>query len=53
VEGRLQQPRIQLPLHPGYACYGEQFVKVQTEAPERENRRIAIRRITDLVRPGG
>ena len=43
---------VSLPLHPGYACYGEQFLKVPAEAPERENRRIAVRRITDLVRAG-
>jgi outer membrane protein OmpA-like peptidoglycan-associated protein len=28
--------------------YGEQYVKVQTEAPERLNRRVAFRRITPL-----
>jgi outer membrane protein OmpA-like peptidoglycan-associated protein len=32
--------------------YGEEFLKVQTQAPERENRRVAIRRITELVRAG-
>lgn len=32
--------------------YGEQFLKVATEAPERENRRVAIRPITELVRAG-
>lgn len=31
--------------------YGEQYLKVKTEAPERENRRVAIRRITPLVAP--
>lgn len=31
--------------------YGEQYLKVNTEAPERENRRVAIRRITPLVAP--
>ncbi len=31
--------------------YGEQYLKVRTEEPERENRRVAIRRITPLVAP--
>ena len=31
--------------------YGEQFLKVKTEARERENRRVAIRRVTPLVAP--
>jgi outer membrane protein OmpA-like peptidoglycan-associated protein len=31
--------------------YGEQYLKVRTQAPERENRRVAIRRITPLVAP--
>jgi outer membrane protein OmpA-like peptidoglycan-associated protein len=31
--------------------YGEQYLKVGTQAPERENRRVAIRRITPLVTP--
>jgi outer membrane protein OmpA-like peptidoglycan-associated protein len=31
--------------------YGEQYLKVNTEGPERENRRVAIRRITPLVAP--
>ena len=31
--------------------YGEQYLKVATEAPERLNRRVAIRRITPLVAP--
>jgi len=31
--------------------YGEQFLKVKTQAPERQNRRVAIRRITPLVAP--
>ncbi|MGO4837767.1 OmpA family protein, partial [Rhizobiaceae sp. 2RAB30] len=31
--------------------YGEQYLKVSTQAPERENRRVAIRRITPLVAP--
>ncbi|MCV0397651.1 MAG: OmpA family protein [Rhizobiaceae bacterium] len=31
--------------------YGEQYLKVNTEEPERENRRVAIRRITPLVAP--
>jgi outer membrane protein OmpA-like peptidoglycan-associated protein len=30
--------------------YGEQFLKIDTQAPERQNRRVAIRRITELVR---
>lgn len=29
--------------------YGEQFLKVETEAPERANRRVAMRRITPLL----
>ena len=31
--------------------YGEQYLKVKTEERERENRRVAIRRITPLVAP--
>ena len=31
--------------------YGEQYLKVNTEKRERENRRVAIRRITPLVAP--
>ncbi|MBN9070216.1 MAG: OmpA family protein, partial [Rhizobiales bacterium] len=31
--------------------YGEQFLKVRSEEPERANRRVAIRRITPLVAP--
>ncbi len=31
--------------------YGEQYLKVRTNEPERENRRVAIRRITPLVAP--
>ncbi len=31
--------------------YGEQYLKIGTEEPERENRRVAIRRITPLVAP--
>jgi outer membrane protein OmpA-like peptidoglycan-associated protein len=30
--------------------YGEQQLKIQTPAPERENRRVAVRRITSLLR---
>jgi outer membrane protein OmpA-like peptidoglycan-associated protein len=29
--------------------YGEQYLKVSTEAPERQNRRVAMRRITPLL----
>jgi outer membrane protein OmpA-like peptidoglycan-associated protein len=29
--------------------YGEQFLKIDTPAPERVNRRVAIRRITPLI----
>jgi outer membrane protein OmpA-like peptidoglycan-associated protein len=29
--------------------YGEEFLKVQTQAPERLNRRVAVRRITPLL----
>ncbi|MER8436238.1 OmpA family protein [Mesorhizobium sp. M1393] len=31
--------------------YGEEYLKVNTSEPERENRRVAIRRITSLVAP--
>ncbi|MEJ6783784.1 OmpA family protein [Aminobacter sp. Piv2-1] len=31
--------------------YGERYLKVKTQAPERDNRRVAIRRITPLVAP--
>lgn len=31
--------------------YGEQYLKIDTEGAERENRRVAIRRITALVSP--
>ncbi|WP_457154049.1 OmpA family protein [Mesorhizobium sp. P5_C1] len=31
--------------------YGEEYLKVNTAAPNRENRRVAIRRITSLVAP--
>jgi outer membrane protein OmpA-like peptidoglycan-associated protein len=31
--------------------YGERFLKVDTDGPERLNRRVTIRRITSLVRP--
>ncbi|GAJ91113.1 OmpA family protein [Agrobacterium rhizogenes] len=31
--------------------YGEQYLKVNTQGPEQENRRVTIRRITALVRP--
>ena len=30
--------------------YGEQFLKVNTQDAERENRRVTIRRITPLLR---
>ena len=29
--------------------YGEQFLKIQTPAPERQNRRVTVRRITPLL----
>ena len=32
--------------------YGEQFLKVPTNGPERENRRVAFRNITQLMRTG-
>jgi outer membrane protein OmpA-like peptidoglycan-associated protein len=32
--------------------YGEQFLKVQTQAPERQNRRVTVRRITPLLQQG-
>jgi outer membrane protein OmpA-like peptidoglycan-associated protein len=31
--------------------YGEQFLKVRTDGPSQENRRVTIRRITALVKP--
>ncbi|MDQ6436416.1 OmpA family protein [Mesorhizobium sp. LHD-90] len=31
--------------------YGEEYLKVNTDRPERENRRVSIRRITPLVAP--
>ena len=31
--------------------YGEQYLKVNTQEPARENRRVAVRRITPLVTP--
>jgi len=31
--------------------YGEQYLKVKTQEPERQNRRVGIRRITALVAP--
>jgi len=31
--------------------YGERYLKVNVEGPERENRRVAMRRITPLVAP--
>ncbi len=31
--------------------YGERFLKVRTDGPEQENRRVTIRRVTPLVRP--
>ena len=31
--------------------YGKQFLKVQTDAPEAANRRVAVRRITPLIDP--
>ena len=30
--------------------YGEEFLKVPTQGPERQNRRASVRRITDLLR---
>ncbi|MFC6489192.1 OmpA family protein [Nitratireductor sp. GCM10026969] len=31
--------------------YGEQYLKIRTERRERENRRVAVRRITPLIAP--
>ncbi|UJW74032.1 OmpA family protein [Rhizobium sp. SL42] len=31
--------------------YGERYLKIRTEAGEQQNRRVAIRRVTSLVRP--
>ncbi|WP_322515036.1 OmpA family protein [Rhodopseudomonas palustris] len=32
--------------------YGEQYLKVQTDGPERQNRRVTVRRITPLLNGG-
>ena len=29
--------------------YGEQYLRVQTQGPERRNRRVTVRRITNLL----
>ena len=31
--------------------YGEEFLKIDTLGPERRNRRVTVRPITDLIRP--
>jgi len=31
--------------------YGEEYLKVDTQGPERSNRRVTVRRITPLIRP--
>lgn len=31
--------------------YGSEFLKIKTSTPERANRRITVRRVTDLLRP--
>ncbi|WP_075288993.1 OmpA family protein [Pararhizobium arenae] len=31
--------------------YGERYLKIRTDGPEQENRRVTIRRVTPLVRP--
>ena len=31
--------------------YGEQYLKIKSDGPEEQNRRVAIRRITPLVSP--
>ncbi|MBO0758136.1 MAG: OmpA family protein [Bradyrhizobiaceae bacterium] len=31
--------------------YGSQFLKIQTPGPERQNRRVAVRRVTPLLEP--
>ncbi len=33
--------------------YGEQYLKVQTDADERANRRVAVRRVTPLIEQAG
>ncbi|MDB5622109.1 MAG: OmpA family protein [Devosia sp.] len=33
--------------------YGERYLKIRTESPERENRRVTIRRITPLITVAG
>ena len=32
--------------------YGEQYLKIPTDGPERQNRRVTIRRITPLLNGG-
>ncbi|KPG00485.1 hypothetical protein IP86_06765, partial [Rhodopseudomonas sp. AAP120] len=32
--------------------YGEQYLKIQTDGPERQNRRVTVRRITPLLNGG-
>jgi len=32
--------------------YGKQYLKIPTEAPERQNRRVTVRRITPLLAGG-
>jgi hypothetical protein len=32
--------------------YGEQYLKIPTDGPERRNRRVTIRRITPLLNGG-
>ena len=32
--------------------YGEQYLKVNTQGPSRENRRVTVRRITPLLQQG-
>jgi OOP family OmpA-OmpF porin len=31
--------------------YGEQYLKIPTQGPERRNRRVTVRRITPLLNP--
>jgi outer membrane protein OmpA-like peptidoglycan-associated protein len=32
--------------------YGEQYLKIQTDGPERQNRRVTVRNITPLLNGG-
>ncbi|MGT2480883.1 OmpA family protein [Methylobacterium oryzae CBMB20] len=40
------------PENPTTQGYGEQYLKVNTQGPSRENRRVTVRRITPLLQQG-